>query len=448
MACSKPISPEDYVYQLHLREVISYIAKNYNVYGIHLDYIRFIEPASASGKTEFIENLLSDINSDGSLRSDQLLSAAVYAADEGISYSYVWFVRGQDYSKMSQYLDFICPMAYHYPDHDASWVGDVTKFVKQKVDGNCLVIPDIQTFENKNKEPPYEEVIDAISNAIKNGASGVNIFRYGTTSKDDWRAVDDFFHSPEFTPLDLCMVLDRSGSMDDPMGDKKKIQGAKEAAADVVDVLLPHDRVSLISFSSTATTDIDFTSDFSAVKTEINQLSAYGWTSFGAGLEAALDQFDTHGNPDHIPAILFMSDGVHTTAPDPDAFVTECKNKEIPIYTVGFASSESEVDVTKLKNMADETGGEYLFADDIFKLQNIFIELQHKASGWESEATYTGEVNQGQTVTAGSFDIDSSTKNSRITLNWPGSDLDLELLNPDGMPVNLSAPDIISCVFG
>jgi len=249
--------------------------------------------------------------------------------------------------------------------------------------------------------------------------------------------------SSEFTPLDLCMVLDRSGSMDDPMGDKKKIEGAKEAATDVVDVLMPQDRVSLISFSSTATTDIDFTSDFSAVKTEINQLSAYGWTSFGAGLQAALDQFDTHGNPDYIPAILFMSDGVHTTAPDPDAFVTECKNKEIPIFTVGFAASESEVDVARLRNMADETGGEYLFADDIFELQNIFIGLQHKASGWESEATYTGEVNQGQTVTAGSFDIDPSTKNSRITLNWPGSDLDLELLNPDGIPVNFSAPDII-----
>lgn len=248
----------------------------------------------------------------------------------------------------------------------------------------------------------------------------------------------------EFTPLDLCMVLDRSGSMDDLMGDKKKIQGAKEAASDVVDVLFPHDRVSLIPFSDTATTDIvDFTSDFSVVKAEINQLSADGWTSFGAGLEAALDQFDAHGNLDHIPAILFMSDGVHNTAPDPDAFIAECKNKEIPIYTVGFALSESEVDVTKLKNMADETGGKYLFADNIFELQNIFIGLQHKASGWESEATYTGEVNQGQTVTAGSFDIDSSTKNSRVTLNWPGSDLDLKLFNPDGIPVNLSAPDII-----
>ncbi|MCK4733401.1 MAG: VWA domain-containing protein, partial [Methanophagales archaeon] len=246
----------------------------------------------------------------------------------------------------------------------------------------------------------------------------------------------------EFIPLDLCMVLDRSGSMDNPMGDEKKIQGAKEAATDVVDVLMPQDRVSLISFSSTATTDIDFTSDFNAVKTKIDQVSANGGTSFGAGLQAALDQFNANGNPDHVPAILFMSDGMHQDLPDPDAFIVECKDKEIPIFTVGFAASESGVDVTKLKNMADETGGEYLFADDIFKLQNIFIELQHKASGWESEATYTGEVNQGQTVTAGSFDIAPSTKNSRVTLNWPGSDLDLKLLNPDGIPINLSAPDI------
>ncbi|MCE7740811.1 MAG: VWA domain-containing protein, partial [Candidatus Heimdallarchaeota archaeon] len=127
----------------------------------------------------------------------------------------------------------------------------------------------------------------------------------------------------KFTPLDLCMVLDRSGSMNEYMVDKTKIQGVKEAATGVVNVLFLHDRVSMVSFSDTATTDIYFTSDFSAVKTKINQLSAGGGTSFGAGLKLALDQFNAHGNPDHIPAILFMSDGKHWKSPDPGAYVAE-----------------------------------------------------------------------------------------------------------------------------
>jgi parallel beta-helix repeat protein len=248
---------------------------------------------------------------------------------------------------------------------------------------------------------------------------------------------------PDFTPLDLCMVLDRSGSMKDSMGAETKIQGVKEAATGVVNVLLPRDRVSMVSFSDTATTDADLTSDFSAVKTKINQLSAGGDTSFGAGLELALDQFNKYGNPDHSPAILFMSDGEHNTAPAPDTFVTECKNKGIPIYTVGFAKTESEVDVTRLKRMSDETGGDYLFVSEIFDLQNIFLKLQHKASGWESIATYVGEVNEGETVTAGSFYVDPAIKDLRVTLNWPGSNLDLKLYDPFGTQLDFSAPNVI-----
>ena len=248
---------------------------------------------------------------------------------------------------------------------------------------------------------------------------------------------------PEFTPLDLCMVLDRSGSMSESMGSKTKIQGVKEAATGVVNVLFPQDRVSIVSFSDTATTDVDFTSDFSAVKTKINQLSAGGGTSFGAGLKLALDQFNAHGNPDHIPAILFMSDGKHWKSPDPDTYVAECKNKKIPIFTVGFAKTESEVDVTWLKKMSSETDGEYHFVGEIFDLQNIFLKMQHKASGWESIATYVGAVNEGETITAGTFYVDPTIDDLRVTLNWPGSNLDLKLFDPNGRQIDFSAPNVI-----
>ena len=255
--------------------------------------------------------------------------------------------------------------------------------------------------------------------------------------------IDIIEEEKDFTPLDLCMVLDRSGSMDESMGDKTRMQGVKEAAKGVVNVLLPQDRVSIVSFSDTATTNIDLTSDVNRVKTKINAINADGYTSFGAGLETALGQFKAHGNPDHTPAILFMSDGEHNRAPGPEAYVTQCKNKDIPIFTVGFASSESEVDVTKLKMMAEETGGEYHFVSEIFDLQNIFLRLQHKASDWESIATYVGEVNEGETVTAGTFYVDPAIEDLRVTLNWPGSNLDLKLFNPNGRQVDFSASNVI-----
>ncbi len=42
----------------------------------------------------------------------------------------------------------------------------------------------------------------------------------------------------DFVPLDLCIVLDKSGSMKYPMGDSTKIAGAKNAAINRLSLIL------------------------------------------------------------------------------------------------------------------------------------------------------------------------------------------------------------------
>ena len=168
--------------------------------------------------------------------------------------------------------------------------------------------------------------------------------------------------STDFSPVDLCLVLDRSGSMAYPMGDDTKIGGAKNASLDIVNALLPHDRVSVISFSNEATTEIGLTSDLAAVRDVISQISPKGGTSFGAGLNAALNQFDERSSSSNTRAIIFMSDGKHNTPPDPIPYIEDCKKKNIPIFTVGFASNESDIDVGNLTMMSQGTGGQYVFA--------------------------------------------------------------------------------------
>ncbi len=249
--------------------------------------------------------------------------------------------------------------------------------------------------------------------------------------------------SPDFTPLDLCIVMDRSLSMDYPMGDSTKLNGAKNAAIDVVNALLPQDRVAVITFFGDASTEIDLTSDFNLVRDRIRQITSKPSTSFGAGLKEALNQFDSQETNDHIKAIIFMSDGKHNTPPDPFEYIEECKRRGIPIFTVGFATNESDIDVDNLTMMSESTGGEYTFASDLFKIENAFLRLGHEASNWDKIAEYMGKVNPGETVVAGTFNVAAYMGALRVTLNWPGSNMDMKLFDPSGRELDINSPNVI-----
>ena len=91
--------------------------------------------------------------------------------------------------------------------------------------------------------------------------------------------------SPE--PVDVCQVVDRSGSMDvydymDPV---------KERAKQFVDLLRINDRCGVVSYNQAATTDhavvpIAGLATQDAIKAQIDTLAAGGSTSIGGGLEA------------------------------------------------------------------------------------------------------------------------------------------------------------------
>jgi hypothetical protein len=154
-------------------------------------------------------------------------------------------------------------------------------------------------------------------------------------------------------------------------------------------------------------------------------------------LSQAVNELKNRGSEDHAWAIIFMSDGKHNTAPSPNPYVDECKNLGIPIYTIGLGTYPSDVNEPLLKWMADETGGKYLFAPSLYELQNVFLRFSLEVTGWPLIAELSGTVYEGQTVVAGTFDVAPFTGFVRVTLNWPGSDLDLIIFRPDGSEVDL-----------
>jgi len=207
------VNPTSEVHRKHLLEVIGYLLENFpSLDGIQLDYIRYIREHGykADGDTDTIANFIGDVNN---IVKSKILSATVFPATyenwcdplvhwlpwlPHSDYYEVWHDLGQDYRKMQRYLNFISPMAYHREcSQPPNWVGKVVKFTKQKLTENCGIIPDIQTFYETKEgleildNPGYEEVKNALQSAIENNVNGINIFVYGTISKEEWKAIDE-----------------------------------------------------------------------------------------------------------------------------------------------------------------------------------------------------------------------------------------------------------------
>ena len=88
-------------------------------------------------------------------------------------------------------------------------------------------------------------------------------------------------------PLNLCLVLDHSGSMSG-----RPIETVKQAAIELVNKLSPNDRISVIAFDhraevlvpNQAVTNINF------IKEQINQLQPAGGTAIDEGMKLGLQE--------------------------------------------------------------------------------------------------------------------------------------------------------------
>ncbi len=104
------------------------------------------------------------------------------------------------------------------------------------------------------------------------------------------------------------------------------------------------------------------------------------------------------------------------------------------VYTVGFGDP-GDLDEELLLSIARITGGEYFYGDQADALENIFLKTQHQGTG-NLLAEFEGTILQGQEMGAGRFTLPRGELELRVTLNWPGSHVDLRLYDPQGRLVD------------
>ena len=188
-------------------------------------------------------------------------------------------------------------------------------------------------------------------------------------------------------PLDIVLVLDTSGSMDDPMGtgdNTKRIAALKNAANGFIDAIATQNQsiadaskqhqVAIVKFSGEKTDEVgndtyrkdSYTYNYSQImqnltpckregadslKNTVNSISPAGSTRADYGLEQAVKAFSS-GRADAKKVVVFFTDGSPTSSRDFENEVANSavkiaksiKAKGADIYTIGIFSGANPGD--------------------------------------------------------------------------------------------------------
>jgi len=161
------------------------------------------------------------------------------------------------------------------------------------------------------------------------------------------------------TPLNLCLVIDRSGSMEG-----MPLEYAKHACNHVVDLLSTNDVLSIVTFEETVDVLMapQRVTNKDQIRQGIAQLVAGNTTNLHGGLSLALQQVTQMDEPGRATRIVVLSDGDPTTGIKDYTslvnFASDIKARGVTITFLGFGPDYNE---ELLAGMAKKSGGNYYF---------------------------------------------------------------------------------------
>jgi len=183
----------------------------------------------------------------------------------------------------------------------------------------------------------------------------------------------------EPAPITTVLVIDRSSSMNSA----SKIDGAKEAAINYVQLMDEKSRICLIIFNERVEKVLDFTNDEQKLIDEINKIVPSGTTAFYDAVYMAVEQLQGISGRN---VVLALTDGLENESSHSiDEVIQYATEQNISLYTVGLGS---DVDAARLEQMALQTGGKYAFSPTAQELAALYG-LRAKQIQQEYRLSYT-----------------------------------------------------------
>lgn len=147
-------------------------------------------------------------------------------------------------------------------------------------------------------------------------------------------------------PLNLCLILDHSGSMGG-----KSLETVKTAACLLVDRLSPEDRLSVVVFDHRAKVLVpnQLIKDSESIKRQIKQLSAEGGTSIDEGLRLGIEEL-AKGKQDTVSQAFLLTDGENEHGDNERClkFAQLAASYNLTLNTLGFGDNWNDKVLEKI----------------------------------------------------------------------------------------------------
>ncbi|MCZ7377095.1 vWA domain-containing protein [Micromonospora sp. WMMC250] len=159
-------------------------------------------------------------------------------------------------------------------------------------------------------------------------------------------------------PINLCLVIDRSGSMDG-----NKLEQAKRACLDIFRSLTPDDHFTVLAFDNEVISVVNPQTPEAEVEDRIRALDAGGSTNLSKGWYLGLLELQTYGTPKHINRMILLSDGMANAGERKSAVLGQESARArdelgITTSTIGIGKDFQE-DI--LAALATESGGRWWY---------------------------------------------------------------------------------------